>query len=191
MKMIRMNQVQRNAIYAFGQRNKRATIEHLVQVSELMADKKVAAEVLTMCAVLERDEVTQAIWEQNFYTIKHRKEMIMNRLVADYHMVAGNFEDSRPWWGFAKHYMIGAFVGEDFMPTMNNLEKVARLTTDPVLKKAAEEAMEELQLAMDGDVVEYYDEFIPLCKNLTQYHFVDDNYLYDKIVEEGLYGKAD
>lgn len=191
MKMIKMTQNQRNVVYAFGQKEKEVTISHLLQISNIMVNKEMAAELIDLSGKLIRDEVTDEMWKQNFYTIRHRKEMVMNRMVADYQKSTGDYEDGCLWWIFAKQYMIGAFVVEDFVTTMRNMKLVARLTTDPKLKKVAEEAIDDLQDEWDGDVVEYYDKFLPMCRYATQYRFADDNYLYAKIKREGCYDKAD
>lgn len=175
MKMIKMTQNQRNAVYAFGQKKKGVTISHLLQISNIMVNKEIASELIDLSGKLIRDEVTDEMWKQNFYTIRHRKEMVMNRMVTDYQKSTGDYEDGCPWWIFVKQYMIGSFAVEDFVITMRNMKLVSRLTTDPALKKAATEASDDLQDEWDGDVVEYYDKFLPMCRCATQYCFADDN----------------
>lgn len=183
MKMIKMTQTQRNAVYVFGQKDKEATISHLLQISCIMVNKEEAAELIELSGRLIHEEITAEMWEQNFEIIRHRKEMIMNHMVADYQKYTGDYEDKRPWWTFAKQYIIGSFAVDEFEDMKRKLRLVTRLTTVPALKIAVAEAISEAQEYWDGALDEYYGKLLPTCQKATLYKFADDNVLYEKIMK--------
>jgi len=180
-----ITQDERNAIYVFGQPSRVGTICHLLLAGELIEDEKDAAMLPALADRLL--EVSDEDWKQDFYTIKHRKETIMNRMVADWQEATGDIETARPWKSVAKAMIMDKFGSVDPVDTTIRLMLVEYLTVEPMIKEVIGEMLDELCDKRKGG--RNYKALMKAAKEAHPYEITDDNEVYERIMREGHRGK--
>lgn len=181
-----VTQDQRNAIYAFGQVNRLKTAETMRQLSELIPDFCLSVRIHGLADEIEA--VTDEQWMQEFYTIRHRKETIMNYMVAIYQDATGDLWTPRPWKTLAMQQMIGTFGSEIPAETIARLKLVEKLTMEPMLKSAMKELIDTLK-DVSRHAPETYGNILAVGRDSLQYRCCNDNEVYERIMKEGHYGK--
>lgn len=180
-----ITQNERNAIYAFGQPSRVGTICHLLLASELIEDEKDAAMLPALADMIM--EVSDEGWKQDFYTIKHRKETIMNQMVLDWQEGTGDMETERPWKPVAKAMIMDKFGSADPTDTIIRLMLVEHLTVEPMIKDVIGELLDELCDKRKGG--RNYKRLMKDAGEARPYEIADDNEVYERIMKEGRYGK--
>lgn len=180
-----ITQTERNAIYVFGQADRIGTICRLLLASELIEDEKDAA---MLPALADRIlEVSDEDWQQDFYTIKHRKETIMNQMVLDWQEATGDIMTARPWKPVAKAMIMGKFGSVDPTDTIIRLTLIQHLTTEPMIKDVIGELLDELCDKRRGG--RNYAKLMKAAEEARPYEIADDNEVFARVVKEGYYGK--
>jgi len=180
-----ITQDERNAIYVFGQPSRVGTICRLLLASELIEDEKDATMLTALADRLL--EVSDEDWNQDFYTIKHRKEVIMNQMVLDWQEATGDMETARPWKPVAKAMIMSKFGSVDPTDTIIRLMLAEYVTIEPMIKDVLRELLDELCDERKGG--RNYKALMKAAKEAHPYEIADDNEVYARIMKEGHYGK--
>lgn len=130
-------------------------------------------------------EVLDEDWKQDFYTIKHHKETIMNRMVLDWQEATGDVETTRPWKPVAKAMIMGKFGSIASIDTIIRLMLAEYLTVEPMIKEVIGELLGELFDKRRGG--RNYVKLMKDAEMALSYEIADDNEVYARIMKNAIH----
>ena len=174
------DQEARDVLYTFGTPDKEATLGRLGELFKLNMAPLTSEVMVTLLDVLSDSSVTQKSYRQFFHSLKHRKELVLIRMTAEYVDMYRDFANPRPWSGLAKVRLMNAFGHECICRTIFTLAQLHELATDPAMQTVIKELMDELR-DMEALTPDVYSHYLEGCRHymLTHVFRSDEDILGD------------
>ena len=131
----RLTETQKNALFAFGEKDKIGTGANLIIAACMCEGELTKAILMNLADLIESAGITDEEVEQLIYQIRlETEENIINKEM-DYEGWTGKKPGAHPWRDFARKKILTAFGNEKCGNTVLRLNYVEHVTVDPDLKK--------------------------------------------------------
>lgn len=130
-----LTETQKNALFAFGEKNKVGTGCNLMIAASMCEGHVVGIMLMCLADLVDTCGLTDEEYEQVLYNIRLETETNITNMEMDYLGMTGKKPGALPWRAFARKKILAAFGSESCGETVKRLSYVEHVTVHPELKK--------------------------------------------------------
>lgn len=130
-----LTETQKNALFAFGEKDKVATGCNLIIASSMCEGQLAGLILMTLADLIETAGITEEEFEEVLYDVRLETEMNITEMEKDYLGMTGNKPGALPWRSFARKKILAAFGSNSCGETVRRLAYIEHVTVYPDLKK--------------------------------------------------------
>ena len=132
---ITLTETQKNALFAFGEKDKIGTGANLMIAASMCEGELTKAILMNLADLIEKVGITDEEFEQLIYQIRLETEENIISMEKHYQEMTGKRSSDRSWRDFARKKILAVFRNESCGNTVLRLSYVEHVTVDPDLKQ--------------------------------------------------------
>ena len=132
---ITLTETQKNALFAFGEKDKIGTGANLIIAASMCEGELTKAILMNLADLIESAGITDEEFEQLIYQIRLETEENIISMEKHYQEMTGKSSADRSWRDFARKKILATFGNESCGNTVLRLNYVEHVTADPDLKQ--------------------------------------------------------
>ena len=132
---ITLTETQKNALFAFGEKDKIDTGVNLIIAACMCEGELTRAILMNLADLIESVGITDVEFEQLIYQIRLETEENIISMERHHQEMTGKRSADRSWRDFARKKILAAFGNESCGNTVLQLNYVENVTVDPDLKQ--------------------------------------------------------
>ena len=132
---ITLTETQKNALFAFGEKDKIGTGANLIIAACMCEGELPKAILMNLADLIESVGITDEEFEQLIYQIRLETEENIISMEKHYQEMTGKRSADRSWRDFARKKILATFGNESCGNTVLRLNYVEHVTVDPDLKQ--------------------------------------------------------